>query len=144
MKYSEMKESLKKKGIALREIKIGLKEAQRVYHYNTYIGDEHVSAEDFLSESGISAEHRQLHINAWKDLTRCLTSYEAAKKDYRARHIAMSLFRGKTPEQIESNYYEGKWEPNCNNGYHDIQLDINKHLRGLTRDNPVLEYEKAA
>ncbi len=137
MKYQEMKKGLKAKAVALREIKVGLKESQRVYHFNTYVGEDHVSAEEFNMASGLSPEQRQLHLNAWDELYRCLNAEELARRDYRARHIAMSLFRGKTPEQIESNYVEGKWDT-------ELQLQIDIHLKGLYRDNPPLEYEKAA
>ncbi len=137
MKYQDMKESLKKKAIALREIKIGLKESQRVYHFNTYVGGNHVNRYDFKWGSGMTPEFRQHHTKVWLDLIRCIEAEKLARQDYRARHIAMSLFRGKKPEQIESNYVEGKWSK-------ELKYNITKHLGGLFKDNPPLEYDKAA
>ena len=144
MKYYEMKKSLKKKAIALREIKIGHKEAQRVLWFNSFGTDgRHIS--EYINESrtwndvlkNFTPELMRRLNNAEEAYDKCCFSISRATQDYRARHIAYSLFRGKTPEQIENNYYEGKWD-----GY--LMRDINNHLERLRLDNPVEEEYKIA
>lgn len=139
MKYYEFKESLKKKAKNLKDIKIGLKEAQRTLFFNSFDREgKHHGFVHRWNENLFTPEQLRRHKLADEAYTRCLRSYWAAYKDYRARHIAYSLFRGRTPEQIESNYYEGKWET-----YYDLQGMIDKHLEQLRVDNPPkVEYKE--
>ncbi len=133
MKYNEMKESLKKKAVALREIKIGHKEAQRVLWFNSFGTDgRHVSEYNHFArenERYFTPEMERRRKNAQKAYDKCCFSSSRATRDYRVRHIAYSLFRGKTPEEIENNYYDGKWD--------EMGTDIKKWVNILKLDNPV-------
>ncbi len=142
MKYNEFKESLKKKAQNIREIKIGLKEAQRQFHFNSYSNQGIPMGWEIFMDDSQTPEQRKRAEQAYKDLTRCTVSEAKAIFDYRARHIAISLFRGKTPEQIENNYYDGKWsDVPCWGKY--LEDEIERHLKQLKLDNPVREEELA-
>lgn len=134
MKYNEFKESLKKKAQNLREIKIGLKEKQRTLFFNSFDreGNHHGWIGSYQEDLFTPEQLRRYEL-AQKDYGKCVRSYWAAYHDYRARHIAISLFRGRTPEQIENNWYDGKWD-------YDLQKDIDKHLKQLELDNPPKNY----
>ena len=144
MKYNEFKESLKAKGKALREIKIGHKEAQRVLFFNSF--DMHGVHRGFVwsgYKNDFTPEQWRRHKLAEDAYVRCLNSCSAATFDYRARHIAYSLFRGKTPEQIENNYYDGKWNKVYivrDKKIVTLQQDIDSHLEKLRVDNPPKTY----
>jgi hypothetical protein len=140
MKYHEFKESLKKKAKNLKDIKIGLKEAQRTLFFNSFDREgNHHGYVGYHTKHLFTDEQLRRHKMAYDAYERCVKSYWAAYRDYRARHIAISLFRGRTPEQIENNYNEwkgGKW-----NYYpHRLQEDIDKHLNQLRLDNPPETY----
>jgi hypothetical protein len=145
MKYYEFKESLKRKAQNLKDIKIGLKEKQRTLHFNSY--DREGNHHGWIwsgNEHLFTPEQLRRHKLAVQDYEKCLNSHKAAYPDYRARHIAYSLFRGRTPEQIENNYYPGKWDfvvyDRNKKKHFSFQEMIDKHLRQLEVDNPPKTY----
>ena len=144
MKYHEFKESLKKKATNLKEIKIGLKEAQRVQFFNQFGTDGEHHPYTWGQEQHFTPEilrRRKLADDAY---TKCLQTSYKAYLDYRARHIAISLFRGRTPEQIENNYQDGKWDFRVydpkKKKWIAFQVIIDKHLKQLRLDNPPKTY----
>lgn len=137
MKLKDFKESLKKKAKNLRDIKIGLKESQRTLFFNSFDmkGEHHGWIWSGMRHLFTDEQWRRYEL-AQKAYDRCIKSYYDAYRDYRSRHIAYSLFRGKTPEQIENNYWEGKWSTYP----HKLQEDIDRHLKQLRLDNPPKTY----
>jgi hypothetical protein len=147
MKYYEFKESLKRKAQNLKEIKIGLKEKQRTLFFNSFdMEGEHHGYVGYYNKHKFTAEQLRRYKLAHEDYVKCLRSHSKAYPDYRARHIAYSLFRGRTPEQIESNYYDGKWSEynveydSKNKMWITLQTLIDKHLKQLEVDNPPETY----
>lgn len=140
MKLKEFKELLKKKAKNLKEIKVGFKESQRVLHFNSYGMDGKIYPRHYWYNEVFTPEQLRRRKLAIEGFDKCLQSCYKATIDYRARHIAYSLFCGKTPEQIEPNYYEDKWKfPTIHDEklkmFISLQDLIDRHLWELKKDN---------
>lgn len=131
---NNFKEEIKANNILLKKTKKELRDSQRMLFLNSFGMDDEIYPRHSWYDNKFSPD-QQIRREKWaKEYDKNYLRWWNLYWKNRAMHIAYSLTKGKRPEQIENNYYPGKWEKiiHMSNNFINLQSLIDKFVSELT------------